>query len=68
MSQQVVCRSCGKVLRKIAGLHSAHEPPRVVDERGPLIRCPVCGHEHRYEGEGADGMDGSSAGRPAADP
>ena len=67
MSQQIVCRACGKVLRKIAGVHSAHEPPRVVDERGPLIRCPVCGQDHRYDGEAAaDGANGASAGRPAS--
>jgi hypothetical protein len=44
---QIVCASCGTVLRRVAGLHYAGEPPTSRDEHGRLIRCLRCGAEYR---------------------
>lgn len=47
---QILCPACGAVLRRVAGLHYAGEPPAAMDERGRLIRCLRCGAEYRDAG------------------
>lgn len=41
----IVCPTprCGAVLRQVAGLHSAGDPPLQSDPQGDFVRCPKCG-------------------------
>jgi hypothetical protein len=33
---------CGAILRKVAGLHSAGDPPLQRDQQGDFVSCPKC--------------------------